>query len=684
MPIIRQQRPISRRRVGIAPKPQRNRVRRQVPPPFKQTYAAPILVNGKVNMDRVIVFRPRHQVADAEGFVRQYQEFTYWLQENYPDRRFHTQAAVTFNNGGGEDTRSTGWRIQPPRDTHDIHIGQYHDERDVLDLAITNVEYVVEFRADAGGNSADRGNNCLLENLESFAQHSIRARPFSGYCRGTSKAKMPNDPQRFANFKHRLGLQADAPVPVSLVPEVERLLGFRIRILQGDEILYHGSTDADPATPTCVQTLVGEHYVLANTPYQFAPPKARFEPLDDLGYPRAPIVAQHTPEGVRCLGPNGEEMLTPTQVMIMERSKKISVRWVSKRADPAAELAEWKQARDELIRVSNIDLYSRGRLSDIALDSWRACNVYEPQPLPRDQEVHIRAAMMGGCVAAKPGRVENAVQIDVKSFYPYMMGSGMSHRAVPIAPGQWIDKQLHSFEDLSTESPDLWTVKLSNVPRPWRINPKNVYRESELRALLKAHPEVKWQPRDKFPVLHWEPGQCIQIGRLFKPFVEFWQEIEAKTKEAGLDNARKAVKTIRNCLWGKLCDCRPTKLYVQKDFVFDADTEFLSLRTDGERVIAETRRGSDKIFRGVLPTVGYSILSFGRVRMCSALEHLQFRGFEWRRVHTDGAVIDLKREALERLISDKRVFEEGRPGRFQVEKIGTTNVRNAMKVDWDA
>lgn len=78
------------------------------------------------------------------------------------------------------------------------------------------------------------------------------------------------------------------------------------------------------------------------------------------------------------------------------------------------------------------------------------------------------------------------------------------------------------------------------------------------------------------------------------------------------------------------------------------------------------------MFAGLLPSAGVAITSMGRVWMGSRLNWLDRNGFRWRRVHTDGVVVDL---------ADVTKIS-GDVGDFKIARRGSAEVYNAMRVKW--
>jgi hypothetical protein len=75
-----------------------------------------------------------------------------------------------------------------------------------------------------------------------------------------------------------------------------------------------------------------------------------------------------------------------------------------------------------------------------------------------------------------------------------------------------------------------------------------------------------------------------------------------------------------------------------------------------------------------------AITSMGRVWMGSRLNWLDKNGFQWRRVHTDGVVVDLGDRSVEELAAVISVSPD--VGDFKIAHRGSAEIYNAMRVQW--
>jgi hypothetical protein len=266
---------------------------------------------------------------------------------------------------------------------------------------------------------------------------------------------------------------------------------------------------------------------------------------------------------------------------------------------------------------------------------------------------------------------------------------------IPIAEGRFEKRRLVP-EELSIRSPNIWRVHLENVPLPWRANPEDLYRESELQKLLKVGATAVYHGKrgKRCKVLVFD--KVVSMHKMFSGFVKPWMSWESAAKAAGDKDAQRACKSVSRALWGVLCQSAVKKQHwsfaegsTETKRTARADIEILSAKPTRDRGGLDVEfRPCGEIFKGVLPQIGYNILSAARITIAQACDDLDRRGMRWRRVHTDGIVFEGSPEDLKvkpeptpgQFWLDFKISED--LGKYKVEHQGRCTVKNSMQVEW--
>lgn len=649
---------------------------------------------NRIEGDSAAVWVPHQEkTRTAEQTIALINKFLDWYRVNGP-ADWQAQPVIYFEIGGNEVHRAGDWlqKGQPnPINLGDLHLGKYEDVADVDDLEVKHFEIATQPIHAAGGCSPDSQKNCcLLYAIDEAAK-------IAGI-----KSVWRND---YITVKSWLKLGETEKIPWQMVPCLEQALQrignpMSIKVFRGEEMLYGGcgaAKSSGVAAPTVAVELVGDHYVIAATNHH-KPAKLQYrgDPLSEFKIPRCPLLCWRVgrPGEPGCppdkryqyfntLGTSGE-IREETHVGIHKMAvelKNAAIRYCKTEQEARKEMKEWHQAREEMLLASGgrIDLFSRAKYVDIAVDSWLALNCMDFEPFPREQENWLEDAIMGGVICSRPGNVKRAVQVDVNAFYPHLMQRKNCGR-VPLQPGTWKRRCLRR-DSLQRDSPDIWQVELQGIRAPWRSNKKNLYRESELKRLLSVFPDAA-PDGIECQTLHWETSQCAEMAQLFEPWVKFWLEIETEAKKRKLEHATKMSKLISRCLWGVLSQRRAKEKSLPCTVALSADERILSLcshRTKPGWMRLRSLRASDSLFAGMLPAVGYSILSIGRVWLCNNMKFWEDKGLRWRRAHTDGVVLELSADSPK--LADVMKISK-KVGEFKEEKTGSCYVRNCMMVHW--
>lgn len=628
--------------------------------------------NGQLWQNAAELYAPREQPRYGDEAAALIEPFRLFIQR----RRGPVQVQITVNFGTEEQPRqrSSAW-ISPTDPAifslDALALGEYEDEAEADEMAVSGIWFSVRPLRDAGGWDSSLSNNCLLENVELHAKAAGMRSPFKEHH------------SRFLYIRERLGLSRTKPIPVRCIPLVERETGWRIVVIQGGKIVYGGHRDR--SRPTSVQTLTGGHYAPEDTRWHKTPPKTSpRDLLSDFAIPRAPIVCFKL--GDKQVAAYGRYKAEDGTQVFCERVRdcsklmfmsKISIRWAKSRSELQETFEKWSAERDEVLLATDkqLDMWSRGTHAELARDLWLTMNRTEFEPLPLEQEMWIEMARIGSLMRCRAGRIRNAAKIDARAFFPWIM-SGTCCRAIPTGPGEF-QRRVCEPDQLRADCADLWRVELADVPRLFRPNANHVYRESELRALLR-HGARLARPGEEAEVLHWP--HTVSAGLLFGNYMKKIFAWEERAKAMGLELAVVAFKHLRNDLWGKLSQLNLRDFTMQdgQPYFEDEEIEVYRPAADGKAQV-KIRKVGQPVYSGVFPLVAHAVLSIGRTFMGSKLSYLESRGVQWRQVHTDGAVVDLGDLKLENLRKLLQIPEGApRPGDFKIEAAGECIVRNCM------
>lgn len=511
----------------------------------------------------------------------------------------------------------------------------------------------------AGG--AGKGSNCLAVALESFAGLYGLETPF------------PGGKYRYHRLKKQLGLLDNEPVPLRCMDKVSELCGWEISVYGPDGAMLSAErVGTTLAAPHATLVLEAGHFTCAERPNPTVPKRL--------------VLYKTLPDGTKQTYTGGS---TADGAGIYEIKRKLFAnhagangKAVLRHMKPDEDLEqaykEISEAREFILEACNtlqvgrVDLFSFGKISEIAEADWLRTMPYRIEDLGVEPQKVVRDAFKGGLIWADREQLNvphDVVQLDVNGYYMYLLSS--LQQKVPLRGGKFEELKLNSEALKNLSSCTFWEVqKIEGVPDYLRLN-RRWYTGHELEIFLKRGARI--EQSDTRRVLTFAPSDCVEVRQLFKSFTTKWRAIEQRAKDLKAPaHVVGIIKRLSRSLWGKLCQGREVARLYNPDR--EAVPEELSVveagAHDGFAMRCLVRNRNDVAsFRGRLPAIGAILCAEGRLRMWNKIDFLQKRNCRVFRLHTDGFVAEARAEKL--LASD---IHPKKPGALKVERRGVAKV----------
>jgi hypothetical protein len=207
---------------------------------------------------------------------------------------------------------------------------------------------------------------------------------------------------------------------------------------------------------------------------------------------------------------------------------------------------------DQLLDASNglINYFKFSYDGKVAYNLFRKLSqsINEPEAIDNIEHKILDSAFHGGIHYATKGEYKNCYDYDINSMYPfYMMHIKFIFPATKpeykiISQDEFINREFTNY--------GLYKVKFGNFHKFW--NKKNLkyswytHYDIEIAKLLGMTCQLI---EDETNALLYASKDCLRGNKVFKPFVEYCDELSTNNKEL-----KSIIKPIRNSLWGFLAN----------------------------------------------------------------------------------------------------------------------------------
>ncbi|CAB4403590.1 unnamed protein product [Rhizophagus irregularis] len=489
-------------------------------------------------------------------------------------------------------------------------------------------------------------------------------------------SKMPKSIEKPEYIKKALGLNRDAPVPVSYMDKVEQLTKSLAINIVGDSTQISKSK-----SDRCATLILSEgHYSLALNPGRFHPSK-----LDRKR--NLPIVYQE--DGVKnvvtiyngktvkscMIGQFQKTKNSKSSFIPIEKNRKTGV---YETLDEAYQRIH--EERDAFLQETKkfslgIDLsYHNWSYKRTALWLFERLSVGVPanDPLDLIEADWLSDAMIGGLIWADNEWKGYGRQYDATSLYPSIQQSNANF---PIRQGKF--QILKDFVDHRGYALyGLFRAKVSGSDILFRQNKRGVYTFIDLQRAKKLGLDIQLIQDGKPNALIYDREARIPGTVIFGEYVQFLFKIKNQGGVAG-----RVAKRILNTLWGALCQRKRNYKTLTTDqtdpFKFPEGHTLDSIILVGSDQWRFQFTNPGNPFKGEYPRIAPFLLARGRKITSEAIQPYKDKV---RRIHTDGFILEEQPDSPTLFACPENADLTLKT--FKFEKEGRCHVKNANQVIW--
>src|SRR3990170_4569949 len=487
-------------------------------------------------------------------------------------------------------------------------------------------------------------------------------------------SKMPKTIEKPEYIKKALGLNRDAPVPVSYMDKVEQLTKSLAINIVGDF-----TRSSKSKSDRCATLILSEgHYSLALNPGRLHPSK-----LDRKC--NLPIVYHEN--GVKNIVTiyNGKTVKSCTigQFQKTKNSKSSFIPIEKNHKTRIYETLEEAYQRIHEERDTFLQVTKRFGLGiDISYHNWSynrtalwlferlSVGISPNEPLDSIKAKWISDAMMGGLIWAKNDWHDFGRQYDVTSLYPSIQQSNANF---PIRQGKF--QILKDFIDHRGYALyGLFHAKVSGNNILFRQNKREVYTFIDLQRAKKLGLNIQLIQDGKPNALIYDRDARIPGTVIFGEYVQFLFKIKNQGGVAG-----RVAKRILNTLWGALCQKKRNYKTLTADnqdsFTFPEGEILDSIIPVGKDQWRFQFTNLGNSFKGEYPRIALFLLAHGRKITSEILKSYKDKV---RRIHTDGFILEERpdKPALITCLDNASTTLQA----LKFEKEGRCHVKNANQV----
>ena len=282
--------------------------------------------------------------------------------------------------------------------------------------------------------------------------------------------------------------------------------------------------------------------------------------------------------------------------------------------------------------LSQINLCKTGSYKNTAIKLFNDLNVSLPEPedITQMESEFILSCYRGGMLYSENGFEGELYKSDVKAMYPYLMQSNLNF---PIREGQFkiiTDDDIEKFFAFGIYRANVSKNKLED-DIVFHFNSENHYTSIDLTRARELNLKIELIQDDKPNFLYYSPESRIEGRQLFKPLIEYLIELETP-------DIKDAVKSIRNVLWGALCQSETHTAYENEEgnINLDYDDNIFGMITkeDGNSYPMFVKQS--KQFKTKYARLAPFLTSAGRSMISKYISDNFDDISDVKRIHTDG------------------------------------------------
>lgn len=296
------------------------------------------------------------------------------------------------------------------------------------------------------------------------------------------------------------------------------------------------------------------------------------------------------------------------------------------------EYNEWIQIADDLKKESKgmINLYKTGSNHDTALSLFdRLSKFINPEEILQDEAEWISMASKGAIIWAEAYKGK-LYQYDVKSIYPFLMGSTSKF---PVKRGEFkLIEKFSEYVEFGIYRCVIYESADKNLNRLFRFNADNYYTQQDIFNAQNLKLKIELIQDTKPNFLYYSREKLITFSEVFTQYIDLLYPLK--------ENKVKYAKDILNILWGSLGERDKRKQYIDvKGFTIEENEmidEIYPSNTEEDKHVIKTIN-LNKQYKTNFARLIPHLVAGGRRHMTNIL--LPYKD-NVHRVLTDGFLID--------------------------------------------
>ena len=452
------------------------------------------------------------------------------------------------------------------------------------------------------GFSNDKNNNCVFHCLKIALGDKL---PWT----------LPHE------LKQYLKLKYDEPIPIELIPNIERKLK-NVAINIFGENKYISSVASNKVINL---KLKDGHCTIKNDAFSTNLKKhVSFTEKQLLLYNKKTFECFDGTDDVR-------ELSKDELIDIYNNKSKYVI--VNKNVDDTC----FEEEYDNLIKKANklkvssngiINLYKTGNFNTTALNLFDSfTKLYHPEHIDQLESEYVDGAFTGGLISSTKYNGE-LHDYDIISCFPSIY---LSNLLIPIKRGIFQTISNDEFQSKEFLANGIYHCIIepstnANINKLFRYNKKNYYTHICVKRARELNLNIQ-MIEGKTNFLYYPSNYCVKASELFKQFTD----IVYKLKEQKINGS----KEILNILWGSLSEKKKTKHYVKYSDEFDIPDEcnLKNIKRINDDTYCLTVTNSNQIFKHNWGRLCCFMTSYARNKLSQIMQpHIDSICF----VHTDG------------------------------------------------
>lgn len=294
--------------------------------------------------------------------------------------------------------------------------------------------------------------------------------------------------------------------------------------------------------------------------------------------------------------------------------------------------------------LTQINLGKTGTYKDTAIKLFNDLNVSLPDPedITQLEAEFILGCYRGGMLYSQDGYEGELYSSDVKAMYGYLQSSNLNF---PIKQGQF---KIITDSDVDNHfTYGIYRAKIKYNPKykcAFHFNDNDKYTHQDMTRARELNLDIELIQDGKPNFLYYAPESRIECRQVFKPFIDYLMPLECDK------DIKDASKSIRNVLWGALCERKVTVKYDNEDeeINLDNDEQIIGMKTTKDGISYPMVVNLNRVFKTNYARLGAFLTAAGRTMISKFIIENFDNLDDVKKVHTDGVKSTTKPKNLKR------------------------------------